>query len=67
MMPALAYALQIMTALPALLQAGLDVKDLIESTRDRMKEMHDENRDPNDADWAELNEKIDALRAQLHS
>lgn len=65
-MNALAMALQLLNALPALIAAGVEVKDLIEDQTAKLQAMADEGRDPTPAEWDDLNAKIDALRAELH-
>jgi hypothetical protein len=62
-MNALAYALQLLQALPALIQAGQDASDLIA----RVKEMHDQGRDPTPGEWDDLNARIAPLRGDLHT
>lgn len=64
---AVALALQVFTILPSLIEAGLEVKELIETTQAALAKMQAENRDPTEEEWATINSKIDALRAQLHS
>lgn len=66
-MNAIAYALQLLNALPQLIQAGHDVAALIQETRDRLQNMADENRDPTPGEWDELNAQIDLKRGKLHS
>jgi hypothetical protein len=62
-MNALAYALQLLQALPALIQAGQDAADLVA----RVKEMHDQGRDPSPGEWDDLNARIATLRGDLHA
>lgn len=66
-MAPLALAMLVMENLPALIRTGQDVIDLITETNDVLKRAQEENRDPNDAEWAALNAKIGGLRQQLHS
>lgn len=66
-MNAIAYALQLLNALPALIQAGHDVSELITDTRDRLKNMETEGRDPTPGEWDDLNARIGLLRGDLHS
>lgn len=61
-----AYALQILGALPQLLQAGRDVNSLVQTGTAALKVMQDEGREPSAQDWQELNDKIAALQAELH-
>lgn len=60
---ALEYAVQLLGALPKLLQAGKDVTGLIRNAQ----AMRDEDRAPTDAEWAELNARIHSLQGRLHS
>ncbi len=59
---ALAFAMQMLGQLPALISAGIDVYDLVVKTNDSLKKMQDENRDPTDAEWDALNDAIAELR-----
>ena len=63
---AIAYALQVLTAIPQLLAAGQSVIGLVEHSQTALKSMQDENRDPTPAEWDALNSLIDGLRKQLH-
>lgn len=65
-MPALAFAVQLLTALPGLLKAGIDVTTLITESTASLGKMQAENRDPTDQEWLELNQRIDQLRQELH-
>lgn len=64
---AIAFALQLLQALPPLIEAGLEVKTLIEQQGAALSAMQAESRDPSPAEWDALNAQIDALRAELHS
>lgn len=63
---ALLMALQLMQSLPALVKAGQDIAELVQTQSAKIKAMADENRDPTSEEWYELNKQIDALRGQLH-
>jgi len=63
---ALAYALQLMTALPGLVQAGKDIKDIVAKGAARIEAMQAEGREPTAAEWKELQDDIDPKRAELH-
>lgn len=65
-MSALLYATQILSALPGLIAAGVEVKGLIEKTNSQLKVFETEKRDPTDAEWAALNAEIDGKRDRLH-
>ena len=66
-MPALLYATQILGILPQLIAAGSNVVDLVNHGNSALKAMQAENRDPTPTEWDELNTKIAALQAELHS
>lgn len=62
-----AFALQLLTILPSLLNASLQVQGIIQATSAKLQKMQEEKRDPTQAEWDELNAAIDELRAQLHA
>lgn len=62
-----AFAITLLTALPQLIKAGMDVTALIQESTARMQAMQAERRDPTPAEWDALNAQIDALRKELHS
>lgn len=59
---ALQLAMQVLSFLPAAIDAGLQVKALLDHTNEVLAKG-----DPTDQDWLEINAKIDALRKELHS
>lgn len=66
-MPALAFAISAFDSLlqlPALIQAGAEVLELIKNTSKSLKAMQAEGRDPSDAEWEELNALVETLRSQ---
>lgn len=63
-MPALSFAIELLTSLPSLISAGIDVTDLISNANRSLKTMKDEDRGPSDEEWASLNDIIAELRAQ---
>jgi len=63
---AIAYALQLLQAIPTLLAAGRDVAAMIEQGSTALKAMQAEGRDPTPEEWDALNATIAALRAELH-
>lgn len=63
----LAFALAALQQISALIEAGAEVKQLVDNTSAALKTMQDEGRDPTDAEWASLNTQVDSLRASLHS
>lgn len=60
-------ALSVLEALPALIQAGQDVSNLIATTANTIKTAQAEGRDPNEAEWAAIDAQREALSAALHS
>lgn len=66
-MTALAYALQLLTALPQLISAGIEVTAMVTKARDRIAAMDAEGRAPGAEEWDELNAEIDRLRGELHA
>lgn len=64
---ALTYAMQVLTLLPTLIDAGQSVIGLVQHANAALAKMTAENRDPSDLEWSELNATIDALRAKLHA
>ena len=66
-MGALPYVIQLLSALPSLIKAGMDVTALIQGSTAKIQAMNTENRAPTDAEWAELNAQIKALQNELHA
>lgn len=64
MATAISLALTILTELPALIQAGVDVVGLINSTSATIKAAQDGNRDISDAEWSALDAQLTDLRKQ---
>lgn len=65
MAPALMFAIQALTLLPRLIQAGAEVVALIQSITATLHAMHAEGRDPTEAEWAALHQTGDAALARL--
>jgi len=63
----LAYLLQLVAALPSLIQGGIDTYELVQNGVSKVKLMVAENRNPTDEEWEELNTSIASKRAELHS
>lgn len=61
---AFSFAVQVLSQLPALIAAGIDVVDLIKSTNSSLQKMKDENREPTDQEWDDLNSMIESMRNQ---
>lgn len=64
---ALAFATTILAQLPALLQAGQDVMDLLGLSNRVLTRAQAEGNDPTPAEWDELNALIAEKRQQLHA
>lgn len=62
----ISYAIQLLGALPSLIEAGVAVRDLIDGSREKLAKMQEENRAPTDAEWDELNASIESKRKALH-
>jgi hypothetical protein len=67
MAPALMFAIQALTLLPGLIQAGVEVVTLIQTTTTALNAMQAEGRDPTDAEWAALRAAGEAALARLDS
>ena len=65
MNPALAFALQALSALPNLIQAGIDVALMIQHATLALQSMHEEGRDPTADEWAALHASTDDALARL--
>ena len=61
-MPALAYAIQLLSMLPSLIGAGQGVMALINQGQTALANMVAEKRDPTPAEW----DALDAIRDSLH-
>jgi hypothetical protein len=66
MNPAFLMAIQLLQALPALVNATTEIKAMIDKHSDRLQDMAATGRKPTDEEWDEVNADIEALRAQLH-
>jgi len=66
-MEALAYALQLLNVLPALITAGRDVSTLVTQGQAAIEAMITDKRDPTPAEWDALNAQIKALQDELHA
>lgn len=64
---ALDFALKLLTNLPALIQAGVEVTQIVTRSREQITAMQAEDRGPTDAEWDQLNAEIDRLRGELHA
>lgn len=60
-----AFALQILMQLPGLINAGVDIFDIVQNAADKIKKAQTEGRDITDAEWDESNSEIAALQAEL--
>lgn len=66
-MGALPYVIQLLTALPSLVKAGMDITALVQEQTAKIQAMQAEKRDPTPQEWDELNARIKALRDELHA
>lgn len=64
---ALAFAVELLSSLPGLISAGVQVVDLIQNGQAKLKLFDAEKRDPTPAEWDELNASIAAKRKELHA
>jgi hypothetical protein len=62
---AISFAIQALTQLPALIQAGADAARAIEETITALRAMQTEGRDPTVAEWDTLNARITTDLAKL--
>ncbi len=60
----IALLMQVITLLPALIQAGIEIQGLIKRVQDAVGSG---SMDPTDAMWQAVNAEIDALRTQLNT
>lgn len=60
------YAIRAVGLLSELVSAGVEIVGFVRQTQARLQTMRSEERDPNEAEWKELNDQIEALRLQLH-
>lgn len=66
-MGALAIATSVLSALPGLIQAGVNVLALINSTSATISKAQAENRDPTAAEWQVLDDMLSDLRKQAQA
>ena len=62
----LQFGMQMFLQVPALIEAGRDVGGILKATGEKIVVMIQEKRPPNEQEWAEMNDMIAALRAELH-
>ena len=62
---ALAFAIQALTQLPALIQAGADIARAVQETIAALQALQAEGRDPTQAEWDALNARIAGDLARL--
>jgi hypothetical protein len=63
----LAFAVQLLSALPGLMAAGVEVTEMIERFTGKVADMKENGREPTEEEWKELNDEIARLRGDLHS
>ena len=64
---ALAFLLQFLPQIPSYVAAGTALIDVVSHGVAKANQLHSENREPTDADWAEVNASIAAKRGRLHA
>lgn len=62
----LSYTLAFLEQLPKLIEAGVEVKGLIQEHTAKVKAMRAEDRPPTEEEWALLNGQVERLRNELH-
>jgi len=62
---AIAFAIQALSQLPALLQAGADVANVVSHTVTSLRAMHSEGREPTQAEWDTLQHHVEAGLGKL--
>ena len=62
-----AFVLLILQIIPLLLATSRDVIGFVTETEQMIRKMQAENRDPNDDEWAKLNDLVAGLRKELHA
>lgn len=65
-MAALLFAIKHLGLIKEAISAGKEIAELVKYGRDKLQQMHDEKRDPTEAEWLELNAKIRVLQEELH-
>lgn len=60
-------ALNLLTALPGLIEAGVNVVSLAQQGAAKVKQLRNENRNPTPQEWDELDAMIKGLQGQLHA
>lgn len=63
----LKFALTFLDVLPILINRGAEAVAAVERTREQIRRMADEGRDPTDEEWDALNELTQGKRESLHS
>jgi hypothetical protein len=64
---AIAYAIELLGAIPNLIAAGRDIAALVSEGKFKLEQMQAEKRDPTPEEWDVLNAQIKSLRGELHA
>jgi hypothetical protein len=64
---AIAYAVQLVGALPGLIQAGVDITRTLREGQSKLQQFEAEGRNPTPQEWDALNAEIARLRGELHA
>lgn len=64
---ALPFALEILTALPGLIKAGIDITALLSSSTKALNTMQAEDRGPTDAEWDALHAALKPLEDSIQA
>jgi len=62
---AIDYTLEVLTLLPALVQTGIAVESILETTAGVLRAAQTEGRDPTTQEWDDLNAVVQGLRTAL--
>ena len=64
---ALAFLLEYLPKIPSYIAAGTELVHVVSAGVSKANQLHAENRDATDADWADVNASIAAKRTRLHA
>jgi hypothetical protein len=64
-MGAIAYAIELLTQLPAIVSTGMEIETAVKNGIAALQTMQAENRDPTPAEWDALHATLESLRQQL--
>jgi hypothetical protein len=64
---AIQFGLQLATAIPQMVQAGIDIADAYQAGATKMQQLKAEKRDPTPAEWDAINHAIDGKLEELNA